>query len=103
MITLYDAIKHAREHFDKAFNSAQLVDVRLEGVTPSPDGKAWLVTFGFRETATEVVRRGGDLPEGLWEIDRPRVVPLPRVYKTIHLDKSTGDLLQIPPFTNTAA
>jgi hypothetical protein len=77
VIDAKQAVKIARQYFQELFADQPLVNIQLEEVERTDEGKFWRVTIGFD-------RQGpGDLRTILGQV--------PRYYKVVTIDAITGE------------
>ena len=81
-VDVHTAVKAAIQFFEKSFSVMPLLNVQLEEVDRTDDGKLWLITLGYDDPAISKT------PSSLDVLTRPR--PL-RKYKVVHVDAQTGN------------
>ena len=82
MIDVKKAVKTSRDYIAGLYSGEEIIDISLEEVEASEDGKYWLVTLGFTKQMAQPLNP-------MEAMTGPKFV---RVYKEIKVDAESGQV-----------
>ena len=82
MIDVKNAVKTSRDYITGLYSGEEILDLSLEEVESSEDGKYWLVTLGFTK----------QMAQPLNPMEAMTGPKFSRVYKEIKVDTKSGEV-----------